>query len=218
MELPYDEWTHVMSFLELRDLATICLVNKCLGWAAKSLYLDPSIGNRGIRICAELGYEIALKSLLEDPRTDPRAICDDYTIYLPNLESYIPGDFLDSIYNWLISPTTSDYPIRAATLRGYHGLVKMFLEDGRSDPNSFNGFCLWTACHNGDIDMVSILLRDPRTAITNGCLLSTAVAKRLDILRLLLAQVNDLTELIISERISLDEDIVSLLRTKGWRG
>lgn len=167
----------------------MCMVNRSLKEAIDKLYLDPSINNRGVRICAERGYHVALKKLLEDSRVDPTVPCPEYTVFFPNLEDSIGRDFLLNIYEWLLSPLIPGYPLRAAAMRGHQQIVKLLLEDSRCDPNSMTDFCIRTACRSGHTGIVKLLLQDKRAnpaAIGNISLIAAILNGHEQIVQLLL--------------------------------
>jgi hypothetical protein len=90
------------------------------------------------------------------------------------------------VYIWLISPFARDYPLRVAVMNGHTDIVTLLLHDGRSDPNSLNSFCLWTACRRRDLSTTNALLADPRVHIPIGCLRSAIMSGATEIVRALL--------------------------------
>ncbi|KAJ3309274.1 hypothetical protein HDV04_006260 [Boothiomyces sp. JEL0838] len=55
----------------------------------------------------------------------------------------------------------SNYAIRQACLFGYYDMVKLLLENG-ADPSDYNNDALFSATQTGSLEIVELLLRDPR--------------------------------------------------------
>ncbi|KAJ3318151.1 hypothetical protein HDV06_000780 [Boothiomyces sp. JEL0866] len=55
----------------------------------------------------------------------------------------------------------NNYAIRQACLFGYYDMVKLLLENG-ADPSDYNNDALFSATQTGSLEIVELLLRDPR--------------------------------------------------------
>ncbi|KAJ3270434.1 hypothetical protein HDV01_007844 [Terramyces sp. JEL0728] len=70
-------------------------------------------------------------------------------------------NFVNELMEIVDIAVENNYAIRQACLFGYYDMVKLLLENG-ADPSDFNNDALFSATQTGSLEIVELLLRDPR--------------------------------------------------------
>jgi hypothetical protein len=157
---------------------------KCVRFLLRNGF-DPTIDdNLPLKIAAEGGYQAVVRLLLQQKTVDPSdALPDRPSLQVLKLfYKYCPNK---------ISRTKIDKILELACgLDGDLGKVKLLLKDSRCDPSVNNNICLHNAAIFGNIDIINILLTDPRVGITYELLQDFCGTPRNDstILKLLLKE------------------------------
>jgi ankyrin repeat protein len=175
MELPRDEWTQVISFLDYRDLGRLAQCSRGF-YELTQDYIDPTMDNdTPIIVSCSRGYYLAAKKLLADPRVDPHAESD----------LALKGAVMNGKLSCLDLLLQLDFPLDSlnialveASKRGSIDIVRRLLRDGRCDPSYRNYKSLYYASTGSD-ELFSLLVPYGYDEDSLPCDLSASKAKML---------------------------------------
>jgi ankyrin repeat protein len=154
MDLPLDEWTQVVSFLDYRSLARLSQCSHGFHRLVED-FLDPCIDNdMPIIVSASRGYTEAVRKLLADQRVDPHARKD---LALVGAVINNHPDTLDLLLSLDYTTATLSEMLVDAVKRGHTRVVERLLQDKRCNP-SYNDYqALYHASYGSD-DIFSLLV------------------------------------------------------------
>lgn len=96
--------------------------------------------------------------------------------------------------------------------------VQVLLADGRADPGAAANMALYYACRHNHVDVVRVLLADPRTGLNQACLETAVENGCVDVLRTLLADARtDHTLLGLVDTLFLTAISAQPLNAHVWR-
>ena len=153
MDLPLDEWTQVVSFLDYKSLGRLSQCSRGFHRLTED-YLDPCIDNNmPIIVSASRGYTEAVRKLLADRRVDPHARKD-----LALVGAVINGHpgTLDLLLTLSYSTKILTEMLIEAVKCGHVRVVERLLRDPRSDPSYNDYLALYHASYGSD-DIFSLL-------------------------------------------------------------
>ena len=168
----YDRLYEVMKWLRYFDLINLIRINKSINHFCKD--------NRLVRF---LFIEKETDHYIREEHRDKtpvfcRAVINNNIEVVKEL---LKRGFDPSVDN--------NYTIQYASLKGYHEIVKLLLQDSKLDPSVDGNYPIRASSQNGHYEVVKLLLRDPRVDPTvngNSAIQSASKNGHLEVVKLLL--------------------------------
>lgn len=141
---------------------------------SKYVYIKPIVD------ASREGYLGVVNRLLQDPRVDP-----SYDGNLSIIEALNYGH-LDVVKRLLLDKRINPNEVTSwikqnilvkAVEKGYVDIVELILQNPKTAPSINNNAALVAAINNKDLEIINILLADPRLVITDNESLTTAISR-----------------------------------------